>query len=346
MKYSIVIPVHNGERYLSIALASTLKQTRKADEIIVLDDASQDRTAEIAQSAAFKNNVMYVYNDRPTGFVDSWNRAISLASGDYVTILHQDDLLHPGYLSAIEIACHQYPKARHFYAACTYIDDAGQSIKSPAGPYSLVPVLYSGAQYARNYLAGMTTNNHIHRCPGVTTSRDLLLHQCTYRRDAGHIADDDFFLRVGAFTDVVGISQPLASYRHHALSVTSRAASLTSSLARDYVFQVRFHKNNRTLLDADDITKLEHQAIRFINLLLFESLLQNREPLKMNAVRLRDEFEIISPSFMKTHAPAWSKILWRFSTNGNGRLNLAALYAKSLHALITFRDVLLRRGSH
>lgn len=49
---------------------------------------------------------------------------------------------------------------------------------------------------------------------------------CQYREEAGHIADDDFFYRVGQYTDVVGILSPLASYRLHSKSETGHLKNM------------------------------------------------------------------------------------------------------------------------
>jgi glycosyltransferase involved in cell wall biosynthesis len=335
MKYSIVIPAHNGERYLRSAIQSALKQSRPADEIIVADDASNDGTAAIARW--FGDRIQYFYNPQSTGFVDAWNRAVTLASGDFVTILHQDDLLHPDYLDHMENAVLRYPGIRHLYAACDYIDAQGKVTKMPPSPFSPEPVLYSGREYAHNYLHGIITNRHIHRCPGVTTARELLLRECTYRKEAGHIADDDFFLRVGSYTDVVGISQPLASYREHPGSSTSKTELMSLRLAQDYVFQVRYHKEHDTLLHDEDKTHVNRMAVKFINLLLFQSLLNDRKDGMDKALNLRKELDSLLPLFMEKNLPPWAKVLWEMTRTGRNNLK-ASFYVKTLNRGIQARN--------
>ncbi|HAM52392.1 MAG TPA: hypothetical protein DCP92_17480 [Nitrospiraceae bacterium] len=335
-RFSIVIPAHNGAQFLHLAIGAALQQTRLADEVLLIDDASTDATVEIAKS--YESKLKYHFHQEATGFVDAWNRAIELASGDFVTILHQDDLLHPEYLEHIEKALRRFPSIKHFYSACNYIDEHGAIIKGPPEPYSLEPVFYSGKEYARNYLNGVVTNNHIHRCPGVTTQRNLLLAECTYRKEAGHIADDDFFLRVGAFTDVVGISQPLASFRHHGHSVTGQRGLLTLELARDYVFQVLFHKGNKTLLDDEDITQVQLQAVKFINLLLFQSLLYKQQEWTQKAFGLRDELDKMLPSFMEKNLPLWARKMWGMTSAKSKKNRTAAFYVAVLNAIIKSRD--------
>ncbi len=235
-------------------------------------------------------------------------------------ILHQDDLLHPEYLANIEKAILRYPLE----------------------PHSPEPVLYSGKQYAHNYLNGVIANNHIHRCPCVTTSRKLLLNECTYRKEAGHIADDDLFLRVGAYTDVIGISYTLASFRIHPESTTAKLNLLSFNLATDYVFQIRYYKEEQnTLLDNEDIAKLNIQAVKFINLFLFQTILLNKKELIKDAFRLREEFDKVSNFNFEKILPIWAKLLWRLSSPLSFKRNrIASVYVFCLNELRKVRDLL------
>ncbi len=336
--YSIVIPAHNGEPFLRSAISSVLGQSRTADEIIVVDDASKDGTADIAQASEFGGRIKYYFNERSSGFVDAWNRAISKATGDFVAILHQDDVLHPEYLEHMENAVRRYPQARHLYAACTYIDENDHITGMPPEPYSPEPVLYSGRQYAHNYLDGVISSRHIHRCPGVLTSRQLLLRECTYRKEAGHIADDDFFLRVGTYTDVVGISQPLASFRHHAGSETGQVDLLSLKLAEAYLFQTEYYRRDETILESGDICRINKQAVKFINLLLFQSLLFKRDDWIKQALDFRKRVERILPGFMEQELPRWSRPMWGLTLRKGGAHLSAMWYVRILHGMLRLRD--------
>lgn len=338
MKFSVVIPVHNGERYLQTTLRSALNQARRADEIILVDDASTDQTAAIANSPEWNGGIRYFYNDKSTGFVDAWNRAIAKATGDFVTILHQDDLLHPHCLSHMQDALNRYPHVRHIYTACNYIDEGGNIIGIPPEPHSVDPMLYSGKQYAKSYLNGMITNQHIHRCPGVATNLDLLLNQCSYRKEAGHIADDDFFMRVGAFTDVIGISEPLTSFRVHPCSTTSKLDSLSLRLAEDYLFQTRYYKENRGILDSNDILKLNKQAVKFTNLLLFQAILYKRPELREKAFRIRQQLGMLIPFLVEKSTPGWAKLMWCLANRGPTRDHATNLYVTFLYRFIKIRN--------
>lgn len=329
IKISVVIPAYNGEKYLRACIESVLNQVRAPDEILIVDDASTDNTSVIAKSDEYSGRIKYYYNNEPTGFVDAWNRAIGFATGDYVTILHQDDMLASDYHYHVERALNRYPQVLHVYSACNYIDSSGKEIKSSPGPHSLDPVLFSGRQYARNYMRSAANNSHIHRCPGVTTSRELLLEKCTYRKEAGHIADDDFFLRVGAFTDVIGISEPLASYRNHSQSETGKLENLSLQLARDYVYQAGYHRGVESLLDIEELATVDLLAVKFINLLLFQSLISSRNDWTIEALRLSTAYREISSGAFNRLLPLWAKPMWQLVGPGLPRIT-AKLYARLL----------------
>jgi glycosyltransferase involved in cell wall biosynthesis len=335
---TIVIPARDGENYLGLAIQSAVDQIRPADEIIVIDDASTDDTASII--CRFGSRVKYIYNDTATGFVDAWNRAIEKASCDFVTILHHDDLLHQEYLAHIVKGVERYPSVRHFYSACNYMDKYGVVIKEAPLPYSQEPILYPGKSYAHNYLSGVMSNRHIHRCPGVTTSRALLLNECSYRKEAGHIADDDFFYRVGRYTDVVGISFPLASFRIHTESETAKA-DLTERLAADYVYQTIQTKRGDCIFDDPDKRLICKSAVKFINENLFYKLLNQDRHGIAKALGHAQQLEAIAPGIIKLNLSVWAKIMWRL-TNKN-MVTLSRVYVRLLDAIRHLRDFITSR---
>lgn len=251
MKYSIVIPTYNGERFVREAIESALSQTFAADEIIVSDDCSTDRTVEIAKE--YEPRIKVAINaDGPSGFVNGWNKAIERASCTYVSVLHQDDVLSPTFLEEVDKALKMYPKVGHIFVPCNYIDAWGKK-NGEAFQCDEDLKYLTGKEYLYLYIT--QGNPHVHRCPGVVTKRELF-KKCSYREEAGHIADDDFFMRIGNYTDVIGIMKPLASYRLHWESETGHLSNLKLSkrLARDWHFQCRHAKEN-VLID-DVIYKL------------------------------------------------------------------------------------------
>ncbi len=239
MQFSVLIPVYNGERFLSEAIDSALGQKRPANEIVVYDDGSTDASVRIAESYGSRIRLVRGTNG-PSGFVNGWNKALACASCDFLSILHQDDVLYPHFLGEVESALLQYPDVRHVFAVCDHIDEHSAAIATfPEMPEHLVR--YTFNEYVRAYQQAYGVFPHIHRCPGVVTHRTVFEQDgCRYRSEAGHIADDDFFYRVGQYTDVAGIHVPCAAFRMHSQSATGVLKDLQMSmqLSKDYCYQV------------------------------------------------------------------------------------------------------------
>lgn len=92
---SVIIPVHNGERFLVEAVQNIQHQNYPALEIIVLDDGSTDKTAEIA--AQYCSEIRYVCQSNQ-GPAAARNSGIKLAQGDIIAFLDVDDLWADGVL--------------------------------------------------------------------------------------------------------------------------------------------------------------------------------------------------------------------------------------------------------
>jgi glycosyltransferase involved in cell wall biosynthesis len=87
-RVSVLIPAFNAERYLGEAIESALGQTRAPFELIVLDDGSSDRTAEVART--FGDGIRYERQENE-GIGGARNRCMELARGEYLAFLDADD---------------------------------------------------------------------------------------------------------------------------------------------------------------------------------------------------------------------------------------------------------------
>jgi glycosyltransferase involved in cell wall biosynthesis len=90
---SILIPAYNSEEWIADTIQSAVRQTWPSKEIIVVDDGSRDRTAEVARGFASKE--VAVVSIKNQGAAGARNHALSLSQGDYIQWLDADDLLAP-----------------------------------------------------------------------------------------------------------------------------------------------------------------------------------------------------------------------------------------------------------
>lgn len=89
LSVSVVVPVYNGEAFLREAIQSIQRQDWGTAEIIIIDDGSTDRTAEIV--AGFGDRVRYVQQSN-LGAAAARNRGIKMAAGNVIAFLDADDL--------------------------------------------------------------------------------------------------------------------------------------------------------------------------------------------------------------------------------------------------------------
>jgi glycosyltransferase involved in cell wall biosynthesis len=87
---SVIIPVYNCDRYLGEAIESVLSQTYQPLEILIIDDGSTDKSAEIAKS--FIPSVKYYYQSNSGSCSSPLNYGIKLSQGDFLAFLDSDDL--------------------------------------------------------------------------------------------------------------------------------------------------------------------------------------------------------------------------------------------------------------
>ena len=96
---SVGLPVYNGERYLAEAIESVLRQTFADFELVISDNASTDRTAEICRSfARADGRVRYHRNEANLGALPNFNRVFDLGRGRYFKWAAHDDVLRPELL--------------------------------------------------------------------------------------------------------------------------------------------------------------------------------------------------------------------------------------------------------
>jgi len=96
---SIVTAAYNCEKYISQAIESVLAQTFAQWEMIIVDDVSTDKTAEIAERYAQKDaRIKLIKSDRKLFSAGARNLATDLAQGRYITFLDADDFWSPSKL--------------------------------------------------------------------------------------------------------------------------------------------------------------------------------------------------------------------------------------------------------
>lgn len=100
--FSIIIPVYNSQKYFSSCLKSVLRQNYNDYEIIIIDDASKDKSRKIYKSYSKNSSkIKVIKNKRNLGVSVSRNKGIKKSNGKYIIFLDSDDVLLAGCLKKI-----------------------------------------------------------------------------------------------------------------------------------------------------------------------------------------------------------------------------------------------------
>lgn len=132
---SVGLFVYNGERFLEEALHSILNQTFTDFELIISDNASTDRTGEIAEAHAKRDDrIRYYRSEKNMGA--GWNvrRVYELATGKYFKQAAVDDLLEPNFLWRCVEILERDPDCVVAYARTKEVDENGAFIKNYVTP--------------------------------------------------------------------------------------------------------------------------------------------------------------------------------------------------------------------
>lgn len=123
---SVGLPVYNGEDFIDKALDSILSQTCRDLEIIISDNASTDRTAQICKAYAERDSrISYHRSEKNLGAAWNYNRVFALSTGKYFKWASHDDLCDSSYLQKCVDILEGDPSVVLCYANTTVIDSAG-----------------------------------------------------------------------------------------------------------------------------------------------------------------------------------------------------------------------------
>lgn len=225
---SVVMSVFNGEQFLRRTLDSIFSQTFAAFELIVVDDASTDRTPDLLSSCS--DNRLRVLTVNPNvGLVDGLNLAIRHAQGQYLARLDADDLSYPERLRRQFERFGTNPELVLLGCDFDYID-ANDNV------FHTARLKHGNAELQ---MALQTEGNQFCHA-SVMMRADAVRQVGGYRKLAGRYSQDyDLWLRLSQLGSIENLDEVLVGYRCHAemlsikkLPLQRRAAEVYKVLAR------------------------------------------------------------------------------------------------------------------
>lgn len=232
---SVILPVFNGERFIQEAIASILSQSFTDWELIVVDDASTDRSASLVQATA-DARITLLHNDVNRGVVESLNRGIDHSRGTYICRMDCDDIAMPDRIEKQVRFMEDHPA--HAVVGCNIhlIDERGTVIGEKTFPRTSEEIRRS--LFIHNPFAH----------GGVMIRKRVLDYVGGYDVRFLHNEDYDLWLRIGARYPMANLSEQLLKRRIHAASITSaKETELTRYRVRTLSHAIRCYYGNPML---------------------------------------------------------------------------------------------------
>lgn len=188
MEITVVIPTYNRYRLLKRAILSVLAQTQQVDEIIVVDDGSDDETLQIQKDFP---QITYIYQEN-SGVSSARNVGIKNAKNEWIAFLDSDDEWHKDKIEE-QMAFHKKnPEILMSYTDELWIrNDVAVKIPKKFKKY--------GGEIFKECLS------HCIIAPSATLIHQSLLDECGYFDEDMEVCEDyDLWLRV-AFSNKIGL---------------------------------------------------------------------------------------------------------------------------------------------
>jgi len=209
-KVSVVMAVHNGERYLKESIESILTQTFADFEFLIVDDGSTDSTGNILVRYADRDaRIRLITNEDNIGLTKSLNKGIGLARGDYIARMDADDISLLERLGKQADYLDAHPDVGVLGAAVQLLDSSGK-----VGDTWTFPEEHGFLKWSLCFFY----NPIVH--PTVMVRRKILRQAGGYNEEMAVSQDYDLWCRLIHLTRFGNLQKVLLLLRKHESNIT------------------------------------------------------------------------------------------------------------------------------
>ena len=214
MGISVVIPLYNKERHIKNTINTVLAQTYKEFEIIVIDDGSTDKSAQIVQE--IKDKRLKFLKKKNEGVSATRNLGVFEASNEIVAFLDADDEWRPDYLEKIHMLYQKYPKAAIYATNYSIIEQGGKNYTLDYPGIDFTDGLIENYFYSAYTFTPLWTS-------AVCVSKTIFLTMGGFPTNIRNGEDLDLWCRIALKYPIAYINKPLAVYRRDSDNMLSRS---------------------------------------------------------------------------------------------------------------------------
>ncbi len=217
---SVIMPCYNMEKFIAYTIESVQRQTYPHWELLIVDDTSTDRTAEIVKSHQNQDDrIHFIVKPKHSGIADTRNQCLKMAKGRFLAFLDADDVWHPEKLEQ-QLKFMMKRKIGFSYSSYDCIDEEGNPLEKMVK--SAGNLDYDA--YMHNTIIGCSTV-----MIDTTIIGDVVVPNFRTSEDTATWLN---ILKKGFLA--YAIEQPLTSYRIRQHSASSNKLKASSDLWRVY----------------------------------------------------------------------------------------------------------------
>ena len=220
MIISIIILAYNQERFVLETLVSAAEQTRRADEIIVVDDASTDTTAAIISRFISKHSGLpfkFLRNERNLGVSGSLAVAVAIAKGEIIVLMAGDDVSAPTRVERCYAHFKDSPCSMAVIANAKVIDEESQ-------PSGFLDNCVGKTELTRLSLFGLQGNEHFLRgrsaCGAAAAYRAEIFKKFGPFRNGMYAEDEPAAFRAMLLGTCDFLPETLVHWRRHSSNLS------------------------------------------------------------------------------------------------------------------------------
>ena len=213
---SVIIPAYNAEAFIEITLKSVIRQTYKNIEVLVVDDGSLDRTAEIVKSIAIKDKRVTLLQQSNAGVAAARNKAIAHSKGKYIAPIDADDIWYSENLEKqVQCMLSSEQSVGLTYAWSAHIDEEG-----------LLTGRFDYSQQEGKVYIPLIVTNFVGNASACLIRRSCLQevegYNCKLRAENAQGCEDwDIYLRIAENYEFRVVPDFLIGYRQRISSMSS-----------------------------------------------------------------------------------------------------------------------------
>lgn len=282
-KYTIAIPTYNRTDLLKYALESSIHQEGFDDyEILVVDNNPErdDATERFMMQYKDHPKVAYYKNTVNLGMTGNWNKLYLLARTEWVTMLHDDDMLYPDFYRNMANVVEHTPEAVCFYSCYNGIkDNTDHQPERTKQPIKVMTLKET------DFLTGC----HVHTCLGMTAKKEVIHQVGGFNPDFYPSLDYHFHVKLSHYFPIRWLrGYPIATYRWF-VNAGGKEETLPGWVEKDSRIKHLVLQNNRTWVPR----WMFNQYLRWFNYLYMQNW-----------------YNTFHPGNTATKPSLWSKVMY------------------------------------